>query len=190
MPFTYPAVSIGSAPYDVYADVEDADGYIDASMSSAADTWRDSTLTDATTKARALVSATRWLDSVNWTGEKADASQELAWPRTGITGVASDELPPQLVSACAELAMALADNSDARAELSDPGTKSLKAGSVAIDYFRPEGNTQVQTPFPAVVMALISQWLGGSVVIGGAVSYGTECKSKLLDEQYDFTHGQ
>src|SRR4051812_47769914 len=111
MTFTYPTVSIGSQPYSVYADIEQADAYQDATISAQGDAWRLST-TDTTKKGRALVSATRWLDSVVWLGDKTDTDQELAFPRTGIDGVESDELPAALVTACIVLAGYLVTNAD------------------------------------------------------------------------------
>lgn len=191
MPFTYPTVNINSHPYNVYADIEDADLYIDASMSSAADTWRDTTITTPVIKARGLVSATRWLDSVAWTGDKTATDQEHAFPRKNLPdGVDSTTLPSQFISACIELAMLLVDNPDTRTDLFSPGTKAMRAGSVSLDFFRPEGDTQVQTPFPANVMALISQWLGGSQnAPAGALGYGTDGVSDLLDDPNDFQHG-
>jgi hypothetical protein len=193
MSFDYPTVSITgtSEPYSVYVDQTSADTYVAASIVSAADTWRDSTSTSADTKARALVSATRWLDSVNWLGAQTDSTQGLQWPRANITDVDSTSLPSQLQAACIELALSLVDNQDARSDLSGPLAKELRAGSVGIQYFRPESDTQVQTPFPANVMSLISQWLGGSSgnVAGGPCSYGTEGRSRILDQKYDYEHG-
>jgi hypothetical protein len=189
MTFSYPSVSTTANTYDAYADQSDADTYADASISAASDTWRDTTLTSTDIKARALVSATRWLDSVTWLGDKAEDDQALLWPRKNITGVDSTELPSQLQAACIELALALVDNADARTELADAGLKAIRAGSVSLDYFRPEGNTQVQTPFPAVVMALVSQWLGGSGTAVGVISTDTKRRSRLLDDPYDFSHG-
>src|SRR3954468_7951516 len=138
---SYPSVSIGSTPYNVYADIETADLYQDASIASQGTAWRASTATDVV-KGRALVSATRWLDSVLWSGDKTDADQELQWPRSNITDVPSDELPAALVSACIELAGYLVEDPDTRSSLNDPVTKRQAAGSVSLEVFRPD-NVQV-----------------------------------------------
>ncbi len=161
-------------------------------MSSAADTWRALTVVD--TKSRALVTGTRWLDSVAWSGVKTDPAQTGAFPRTGLTyadgtAVPSDILPSELISANIELAMLLANDPDARDDLKSFGIKQLRAGSVSIDYFRPETETQISSPFPANVMALISQWIGGTGSAGGIISYGTCEKSRLLEDKLDFQHG-
>src|SRR4051812_20696630 len=101
---TYDQVTIGSAAYDVYADISDAAMYLDATITEAGTAWRAS---DSDTQSRALVSATRWLDGASWTGTKTDADQSLAWPRTDITDVATDAIPVQLTYACIELAAML-----------------------------------------------------------------------------------
>jgi len=180
----YPTVDIDSHAYSVYADQGDADLYLDASISSSG--WRAA---DDVTKARALVSSTRWLDSVLWVGEKTDDAQELQWPRTNVPGEDPDVVPDEIVSGCIELAGALVDNPALRTALKDPLAKSLKAGSASIDYFRPQ-EVQVLSPFPPIVMSLVGRFLeAGSAAHAGAITSGTDATSDTLDQDFSFTHG-
>ena len=65
----------------------------------------------------ALISATKWLETVSYSGTRCTATQALAWPRSGATcdGVASscDIIPLRIRQAEVELANQLIANPDA-----------------------------------------------------------------------------
>ena len=65
----------------------------------------------------ALLSATKWLETVSYSGTRCTATQALAWPREGSTcdGVAStcDIIPTRIKHAQVELAYQLIANPDA-----------------------------------------------------------------------------
>ena len=65
----------------------------------------------------ALISATKWLETVSYSGTRCTATQALAWPRSGATcdGVASscDIIPLRIRQAEVELAFQLINNPDA-----------------------------------------------------------------------------
>ena len=65
----------------------------------------------------ALISATKWLETVSYSGTRCTATQALAWPRSGATcdGVASscDIIPLKIRQAEVELAYQLINNPDA-----------------------------------------------------------------------------
>ena len=65
----------------------------------------------------ALISATKWLETVSYSGTRCTATQALAWPREGSTcdGVAStcDIIPTRMKNAEVELAYQLIANPDA-----------------------------------------------------------------------------
>jgi hypothetical protein len=153
-----PTVELDSE-FEVYADVADADAYLDAALHGQAD-W-DALDDDA--KARALVTATRTLDRQAWRGEKTDPAQALAWPRTGtgVAGVEDNAVPQGVVDASIELALALAQGSEVQNE-QNTGQKlqSIKAGSVALTYFR--GADGVPVRFPLIVQELIRAYLAGA----------------------------
>lgn len=156
-------VSIGSGlDFTVYADVDTANDFLAGQFDATA--WR---ATDETSKARALVSATRYIDAQQWLGEKTDEAQELDFPRTGLTyrdgtEVPSDAVPQEVTDSCCLLAASIVDGTAAgNAATVAAGTRRLKAGSAEIEYFRPI--VGAGTPvFPRYVMLLIGQWLSGS----------------------------
>ena len=65
----------------------------------------------------ALISATKWLETVSYSGTRCTATQALAWPRSGSScdGVAStcDIIPLKIRQAEVELAYQLINNPDA-----------------------------------------------------------------------------
>lgn len=146
-------VTIGSATYDVYADVSVADMYLDAAIH--AETWW--TL-DTDTKARALVTATRTLDRQTWLEDYS--TQAL---REDIDNI---------INASIELALSLAEGSDVQnQQTTAERVKRLQAGSVSIENFRGIDNP---TRFPQIVQELLRGYLGsdGSNLVG--VAEGTD----------------
>lgn len=181
MSATYNVVTIGSNSYDVYADQATADIYLEAESSATA--WR-AALDDI--KGRALVSATRLLDRQSWQGEKAEAAQELAWPRSGITDVDETVIPQAIIDATCELASAIVGGYDAANKSSTASdTKRQKAGSVEIEYFR---SFEDGTRLPLPVHELISKWLLGATGITTSIATGTDGCSEFEDD-FAFTRG-
>lgn len=191
MPYTYETVTINATVYAVYANVSDAQIYLQANITTPATEWL---ATDVVTQARSLVAATRWLDAEPWLGVPADTvtPQALQWPRTGLTdaygnAIASTVIPPQVAMACAELAAALVDNPDARAELADPIVREQHAGTVGQTFFRPL-NVQVLSVFPDQVMSLVGLWLAGQNATQ-IMATGTHGKNELTDDYPGVIHG-
>lgn len=181
---TIKEVAIGSNVYESYADVEQADAWLYAAITATK--WQ-AAVTTGDTKSRCLISATRWIDEQAWLGEKTDSAQPHAFPRTGIAGVADDEIPIDLDRGCIELANALLDTPALFATIGKPLAKSLGAGPARIDFFRPE-DVQVVTPFPKVVMAYLGQYLAGSSSgAGGPQPSGTDGCSQI--DSFGLTRG-
>lgn len=152
------SILLRSNIYDVYVDLNYADEYLEAA--SHATTWQDETDNDV--KARAIITASRLLDRQVWKGTKTSDIQALAWPRTGtgIDGVEDDVIPTALEQACCELSLALLDGSDVQsAQNQSQKIQSLKAGSVALTYFR--GAEGTPTRFPQIVQELLRDYLSG-----------------------------
>jgi hypothetical protein len=80
---------------------------------------------DVDDKIRALVSATRQLDTLPWVGERATTTQALAWPRVNavINGrtVATTEIPIEVEQATYDLALALLREAKAGASAATSG---------------------------------------------------------------------
>lgn len=170
----YPTVDIDGEEYPVYADVEQADEYLNAAL-HATDVWP---ALDDDTKARALVTATRVLDRQRWRGVVYTSSppQLLAWPRmnTGIVGVIDTVVPDAIGYATIELALALVSGTDAQGEQNtSQKIQSLRAGSVSLTFFR--GAEGEPYRFPLIVQELLWDYLlGVGVGIGGTRSTGTD----------------
>lgn len=159
--------------FTVYADVEEADAYLDGS--SHADNWR--AITDDDTKARYLVTATRLLDRQLWAGDKTSEVQPLAWPRknTGVTGVTDDTIPTDIISASIEMASALADGVDLQSQQNFlERVQSMSAGSVSITHFRGQ---DVSTRFPQIIHELLRKYMSGGTASYVPKSTGTDTET-------------
>lgn len=158
-------VLIDSQPYDSYESVEGADAYLAAAIHAT--NW--SSASD-TTKAQALVTATRVLDRQRW----ADAYDTQA-EREGVEAI---------MNACSEMALALVDGSELQSEQSTAQKlQTIKAGSVSLTYFRgAEGRAY---RFPLIVSELLRDYLAGSDLSIGMTAAGTGGVSSTDD---DFGH--
>jgi hypothetical protein len=144
-----------------YAAIEYADDYLVFDPSYAE--W--AALSDDD-KARFLVSATRFLDTLNW-----------AEPWSTQT---AREAENKIVQACVILASMIsrgeADFVTTGSTYS--GTKRLKAGSAEIEFFGPgsSSTTNGNGTIPSQLWALLKEFLsgaGGSLGGGGFLSFGT-----------------
>lgn len=185
-------VEIGGSTYDVYADIADANLYLDGALHAGA--WHGTTTNDEQ-KARALVTATRTLDRQNWKGSKAVPTQPLDFPRTdmGITPepvVDEFGVPIDIVHACIELAVGLADGTMASVQ-NDSSTatriRSMSAGSVNITFFRNPDGTAAR--FPTIIQELIGKYLGGGVSGFFNKAVGVDAKSMTANLDLGFSSG-
>lgn len=181
-----PTVEIDGEEFETYASLEDANKYMKGVFNNS--TWFDP-LSDPETKARALVTATRLLDKQCWKGEKLDSSQPLQWPREvdGVSGT-----PDAIVQGCIELANLIINGSDVVTNV-QPGVQtiqSLKAGSVAMSFFRDaESLFTKNARFPVEVQELIGPYLCGSTTaISGSMASGTDGYS-VTNEPFGFSEG-
>lgn len=183
-----PTVTIGTNEYEVYADVATADEWLAGDIS--AEPWRAA---DDDTKARSLVTSTRWIDSQQWKGAKVDENQPLAWPRV-IEGTDPVATLAVVTNASILLASMLVANPALFEQTTGTGaeeTKRLKAGSVEIEYFRNLSSFRSRSRiFPPAIFAALSQWLLGadSKMVAGSQSYDT-CRESRFKYPYGFTQG-
>jgi hypothetical protein len=170
-------ITIDGVDYLSYAAVADADAYLGGSLSEGAVAWRAES--DADTKGRALVEASRLIDRQSWAGTKSEEGQLTSWPRSGITDVDEYAVPQAVIDATCELAGAfLAEQTDVLGSgTTENAMRRFKAGSVEIEYFRGAG--AAPTRFPLVVQELLGPYLaGGGSFIGGLFASGTDgCSS-------------
>lgn len=190
MPFSYPQVVIATQSYDSYIDLADALEYLAAQFSDDATAFLALTTDD---QGRCLVAMTRTFDRQRWQGTRTDDAQGHQFPRTGLqyadgTPVDPDTIPGRLAEATAEGAAQIANGSTLQSASSTANlTKTLKAGSVEIDYFR-DANFDAAPRFPQVVQELIGMWLGGAGLPIGSISAGTDGRTAFKDK-YDVKQG-
>jgi hypothetical protein len=142
-----------------YVTVAEADTYFGDRLNASV--WD---LADDTTKAQALITATRLLDDMSWSGTAISESQALSFPRSGsyfdpkVGGVISfgSSTPSRVSTANYELALHLMSNEDATS--AGGSVKSIKVGDISLDNIN-----QVST-FPYAIKKIINPLLdnGGS----------------------------
>ena len=118
-----------------YVTLNEADLYFETAPEES--NWDDKT-DDA--KRRALISACRWIDSLNFYGSRCDEDQALKWPRQNYevdnVELTSDEIPKSIKYAQYELARALANDTDAMT--GNTGTegvaKEVELGELKVKY--------------------------------------------------------
>ena len=152
-----------------YVSEADADLYF-------ANTFRNAEWTALTSaeKTTALKEATRWLETLCYKGEKCSDTQELKWPRkvdaTGCCDAAvCTALPPQMVEATCELALALHNNPTAiTGAATSAGTgavKRQKLDVLEVEYFDSGGSSSSSSRYgkaaPFVLQAF--PWLGDMI---------------------------
>ena len=164
-----------------YLSVADADAYFAASFNAAA--W--AALSDAD-KTIALGEATKWLETLCWAGEKCDAGQPLAWPRVVeaagcCSGADCSALPPALVQATAELALALYQDQTAiigGGGASGSAIKRSKLGDLEVEYF--EGGTGTGGRYGSNAPLVLQRfpWLGD--LLGECFMQGSFGTSRII----------
>lgn len=141
-------------------------------------------------KDQALLTAFKLLERQVWQGTAVGA---ISFPRTDLydcagLAVSSASVPDEVEQAQIELAFAITqDPTLATKTTTDDNTKSLKAGSAAIEFFNRDGSpSQVIGRFPANVMELIrcflASYAGG---MSGAETFGNECPETFDTDGYD-----
>jgi len=104
--------TLSGASSNSYVTLAAANSYFETVPDSA--TWTNKTDDQ---KNRALISATRWIDSLNFYGDRCDEGQALKWPRNNydVDGVELEcsFIPNDIKYATYELARALANDTGA-----------------------------------------------------------------------------
>lgn len=144
-----------------YLSVDDADAYFTA---RGDDAW---TGADAVKEA-ALRKATQYMDATyRWRGVISDTTQALGWPRSNAYDHEGRDLnlvPQAVKDACAELAKA-ALSSDLAADYSrNDLIKSVKAGSVEVEFDDDAPRTKVYTLAARILSGVTVGRVGGGVV--------------------------
>lgn len=117
-------VQINGIEYPVYATIEDANNYFNASFGN---NWNEVSDED---KAKLLVSATRSIDRDEWKGVKKEENQPLAFPRLLNDKETDAEL---LLRACCEEAIAIYNNGKT-SQYNTEGIQSMRVQDTEITF--------------------------------------------------------
>lgn len=153
-----------------YVTLAGANAYFETVPSST--TWDDKTDDQ---KNRAIISATRWIDSLNFYGDRCSNNQALSWPRNNYhvdrVELTCSAIPSDIKYATYELARALANDTDA--VTGNTGTEGLyeevELGELKVKY-----NTDSQATGSVNNIFDVYPWLQsylGAFTLGGSGGY-------------------
>lgn len=140
--------TVGGASSNAYALVTAGDTYFDERLQAS--NWTGES--DADVKGRALVMATRRLDTFRWAGIKNATSQALEWPREGVFDkdgeeYATDSIPTFIQHAMFEIALDfLNQNASSEDPLSGDGLDRFdraKIGPMEVEVNHARSSTDV-----------------------------------------------
>ncbi len=162
--------TLKSATANSYVTLAEADTYFETAPSST--TW-DGKTDDQ--KNRALIAATRWIDSLVFEGDRCDENQALKWPRNNYhvdrVELVCTAIPNNIKYAQYELARSLAE--DPEALTGNKGTdgvyEQVKMGDLEVKY-----NTESQSVGMVNNIFDVFPWLQtylGAYCRGGAGSF-------------------
>ena len=151
--------TVGSASANSYLTIAAADTLSESMLGTLA--WTTGT-TDQ--KTRALITATRGLDTLVWIGSRASTTQALDWPRSDVEcdGVEypDDEIPEQVQYSTFDLANALLttptllQSSTGTAAEIIPGVPNRDLSSLKLDVLELKWRTDVSSASQAIVSPL------------------------------------
>lgn len=124
-----------------YISLEDATLYFDDRLNSQV--WYDAEPND---QSRALKTATRMIDRLNFIGSRTSTTQALQFPRGGDTTIPSD-----IKYACCEIAYALLDGIDVEKEIENLDMVSQGIGNVRSTYARTSKPAHILAGIPSIV---------------------------------------
>ncbi len=162
--------TLKSATANSYVTLAEAETYFETTPESS--TWDDKTDDQ---KNRALIAATRWIDSLVFEGDRCDDNQALKWPRNNHhidrVELVCTAIPNNIKYAQYELARALAN--DTEAITGNKGTdgvyEEVKMGDLEVKY-----NTESQSVGMVNNVFDIYPWLQsylGAYCRGGAGNF-------------------
>lgn len=148
--------TVGSASANSYLTIAAADTIAESMLGTLA--WTTAT-TDQ--KTRALITATRGLDTLTWIGDRASTTQALDWPRSDVScdGVEypDDEIPAQVAYSTFDLANALLTTPTLLQSTSAqivPGIPNRDLARLKLDVMELEWRTDVSSASQAIVSPL------------------------------------
>ena len=162
--------TIKSQTANSYVTLTEANSYFETVPSST--TWDDKTVDQ---KNRALIAATRWIDTFVYQGDRCDENQALKFPRTNYqvdrVELSCSTIPNNIKYAQYELARALANETDAMTGNTgtDGNIEEVKLGDIEVKY-----NTASQGTGAINNIMDVYPWLQsylGAYMLGGAGTF-------------------
>ena len=153
-----------------YVTLAEANTYFETAPEES--TWDDKSDDQ---KNRALISACRWIDTLNFLGDRCDNDQALKWPRNNYhvdnVELVCTAIPKEIKYAQYELARALANDTDViTGNKGTDGTyEEVKLGDIEVKY-----NTDSQGVGTVNNVFDVYPWLQsylGAYCLGGSASY-------------------
>ena len=193
---TLSTLTVDSQDYEAYVSLDEANTILAVDPIRKV-TWE--ALADAT-RLQYLIAATQRLDLLPWQGERTGGhTQDTAWPRSGLVYPDGEDIADNVIPADLERATALLAGSIAiRPAQADQGSSSqsissIKAGSVALTYFRRQRSVQGLPLQDETAWELIKRWIVGTGAGGvGQATYasGTGDESEFADrDRYGLLRG-
>ena len=162
--------TLAGASANSYVTLAAANTYFETVPESS--TWTNKTDDQ---KNRALISATRWIDSLSFYGDRCSETQSLKWPREDykVDGIAlaCTAIPSPIKVATYELARALANDTDSI--IGNTGTSGLY-DEVELGELRVKYNKTSQAVGLVTNVFDVYPWLQsylGPYCMGGAANY-------------------
>ena len=159
--------TLSSASANSYVTLAEANSYFETVPDSA--TWTNKTDDQ---KIRALISATRWIDSLNFYGDRCDNGQALKWPRNNWlidrVELTCSVIPATIKYATYELARELANDTDAITNTqNDPDElyEEVELGELRVKYKGSKSDNPINNIFD--VYPWLQSYLG-AYTVGGA----------------------
>lgn len=134
--------TLAGADSNSYLSVADATEYFENRLDAA--DWSAATVDD---QGASLITATTWLETLDFYGVRSSLTQALKWPRTDVTcdGIEADAtfIPREILTATCEVALALLRNPTMlRAVVTAPGSyDEVELGELRVKY-RAQGEVE------------------------------------------------
>lgn len=141
-----------------YVSVPEADSYFDSTLQS--EEWNKY---DATTKEKALITATRQINRLPFSGRKLDLYQNLEFPRTNTALEFTDGIPDAVAYATCEQALFLLQGGSKRQELQKQGVKSYSLGDLSETFA--DNLSEAQKTICPEALSYLRKYMIGSVAI-------------------------
>lgn len=163
--------TVGASDANSYLTLSTAQSYADSDLGAAE--WDAAT---ADQRTRALLTATRHLNSFRYIGNRSSDLQALAWPRqdaiTSERTFDTEEIPPQILQAQWEIANALLKGTPVSGSAAGssliPGLPNEGLKRVKLDVMEVEWKTGPSRKMTA--LSVLTPGLLNELLIGGGVS--------------------